>query len=552
MSRFRRWPHVAATAALVAFAAMACAAEPSSRPASRPAVPDRRPAPDAPEEAEGEAPVKTKAGITLSRETTYITGPLNEDGTVNYVEYLNRKYGKGVTPENNAAVLMLEVVGPEIIAEAVRARAMRRMGIPDPPLRGCYLTTDDYVRSLPAGRAVPVNRLDAQFQRGLSGPWAAENLPDLAAWLKSNERALDLAVEASERTRFFIPLLSVADPPRIIDAMIPSLGSFREITRALRIRAMLRADEGNVQGAFKDLAAARRLARLVAQGPFLISHLVGIVMERMAVDGVKEVLGSSELTAAEARPLLGELAQLRPMPDIRDAVATERFLLLDVAMAIARNAPQKKLAAVYGYLGDREPKKHEPIDVDCDQLLRTFNELWNWHMKCLRIDDPADRERAMAPFHKYMSDLGDEMDDGPGSLALGLRLKLTKRGRTDLLAKYLLCFLMMPSLDRSVTLWERALANDRLTLAAAALAVHRAETGEFPKKLAELTPKLLEQVPADPFTGEPLIYRRTEDGYVLYSVGPDLEDDGGVENEDDREEGDLVVRVPPDVADEDE
>jgi hypothetical protein len=31
----------------------------------------------------------------------------------------------------------------------------------------------------------------------------------------------------------------------------------------------------------------------------------------------------------------------------------------------------------------------------------------------------------------------------------------------------------------------------------------------------------------DPFDGQPLRYRKQNDGYVLYSIGPDLKNNGG-------------------------
>ncbi len=47
---------------------------------------------------------QAKVKITVGKDTTYITGPLNADGTVNYVAYINAKHSKGVTPRNNAGI----------------------------------------------------------------------------------------------------------------------------------------------------------------------------------------------------------------------------------------------------------------------------------------------------------------------------------------------------------------------------------------------------------------------------------------------------------------
>ena len=71
---------------------------------------------------------------------------------------------------------------------------------------------------------------------------------------------------------------------------------------------------------------------------------------------------------------------------------------------------------------------------------------------------------------------------------------------------------------------DTALRELRLQLA---LRQHRLATGGYPSSLADLVPRWVPDVPPDPFTGKPFIYRRTATGYLLYSVGPDGTDDGG-------------------------
>src|SRR5438552_3526184 len=63
------------------------------------------------------APAKPKAKITISKGTTRITEPLTPDGYPDYLEWLNRKYSKGVTPDNNAVVLLWRIVGPREVPE---------------------------------------------------------------------------------------------------------------------------------------------------------------------------------------------------------------------------------------------------------------------------------------------------------------------------------------------------------------------------------------------------------------------------------------------------
>jgi hypothetical protein len=57
---------------------------------------------------------------------------------------------------------------------------------------------------------------------------------------------------------------------------------------------------------------------------------------------------------------------------------------------------------------------------------------------------------------------------------------------------------------------------------------HVAEHGRPPETLAELVPQWLPSLPTDPFTGRPFEYRRQGRNWLLYSLGPDRVDDGGV------------------------
>src|SRR5262245_43901123 len=54
---------------------------------------------------------KSKGKFSISKETTYVTGPLDKDGYIDYAAALNERLGQGVTPENNANVLLWRAMG---------------------------------------------------------------------------------------------------------------------------------------------------------------------------------------------------------------------------------------------------------------------------------------------------------------------------------------------------------------------------------------------------------------------------------------------------------
>ena len=79
--------------------------------------------------------------------------------------------------------------------------------------------------------------------------------------------------------------------------------------------------------------------------------------------------------------------------------------------------------------------------------------------------------------------------------------------------------------------------------AACALTAYRAEKGRYPASIEELSPAYQKQLPLDRFSGKPLLYKPKADGYVIYSVGPNLKDDGGKSEEEDPQNYDIRVKA---------
>jgi hypothetical protein len=85
----------------------------------------------------------------------------------------------------------------------------------------------------------------------------------------------------------------------------------------------------------------------------------------------------------------------------------------------------------------------------------------------------------------------------------------------------------------------------RVRVASTVLAIERfrlAHGGTLPASLTELAPTWLDKVPPDPFNGQPLHYQTHGASYVVYSVGSDCQDGGGV----DWDKG--CFKTPQDVA----
>jgi hypothetical protein len=58
-------------------------------------------------------------------------------------------------------------------------------------------------------------------------------------------------------------------------------------------------------------------------------------------------------------------------------------------------------------------------------------------------------------------------------------------------------------------------------------------------------PKYLDEVPADPFDGNPLRMSAKDGGVLIYSIGPDGKDDGGAPLDRKHQTGDIVFHLKP-------
>jgi hypothetical protein len=113
-----------------------------------------------------------------------------------------------------------------------------------------------------------------------------------------------------------------------------------------------------------------------------------------------------------------------------------------------------------------------------------------------------------------------------------------------------IALMLVPALVNVGRSFAFAQSSADLAHVACALERHRLAHGSYPDSLDTLTPQFIENIPHDLINGQPLHYHRTDDGqFILYSVGWNEKDDGGVvslreSGSVDIEKGDWVWRYP--------
>ncbi len=520
----------------------------------------------------------TRPAVTISEETTYIVEPLREDGYVDYLAALNERSREGVTPENNAAVLLWQAIGPAEFLGSCGGQDhqwfFEELAVDPLPEKGEYFVgLDELAKRMevsprPAeGGQKPgtgpveekederdwqdiLGELWEQCDQAKQRPWSIDEFPELAAWLESNEDPLRLFVEASRKERFYTPLVLHPESPYLICVLVPGRYKCRELCDALNMRAMLRLHQGRVEEAWQDLLACRRWARLAGQGPLLFQALGAVGIEEVACSGGAAVAHHGNLTSQQAERFQADLRRLGPLPSMADKINMgERFVFLDFVAAVAREG-LAVLAAWGGSDEDEAWLKSRPARwvnramFEWDIVLRVGNEFYDRLVEVGRIADRSKRTQAMIDFDDEI-DQRMERFRGPLSFSKELLLRRSWReGGAEMIGQVFTAA-QMPALSVAFEAEDRAVMTLRMTEVALALAAYRAEHGVYPNSLSQLVPEYVDEAPTDLFTGGQLRYECSGRGYLLYSVGPNGEDDEGRTWESDPQGDDIVIRTGP-------
>ena len=521
-------------------------------------------------------------GISVSRKTTRIMGPLDDAGYVDYLQALNDQASSGVNAKNNYEVIVRQVMTSEPILEELQTEYFHLLGIPVPD-KGTPVYQDfvDFTLQGNTDRQQSDTLLDEQ-DRLMTKPWQAAEHPAASKWLAAQKKHLDQLVEGSRREKFYAPYLTAhsdedASSSTVISMLLPSVQQQREIVRGLKIRALGRIATGDLDNAWTDLQAIHRIARHAGSGVTIIETLVGIVIDSMAFEAEVYLLNSPGLTAEQSKRFLADVQALKPLPSIADRIDVgERFMALDAATMLARSVhgkdPQQTIIELFKSLKlfealssttatrdlvtlvaleeDSSKQKSQQVGnpIDWDSTLQVLNHWYDKLVAAQRLENSQQRLAALAKIGQELEQLATNMTNPTKQLAA-----MATDGSPKVLGEAIgniLLTILMPAAKGIALASDDAVTRTSIIRIGFALKLHTHETGMVPNSLAELSPRYLESIPVDPHSGSALKYVPQEKGFLLYSVGRNGVDDQGKSAEDaERVEGrqsdwdDIVLRV---------
>jgi hypothetical protein len=291
-----------------------------------------------------------------------------------------------------------------------------------------------------------------------------------------------------------------------ITTLIPHHHEPREIADWLKHDAWLLAQEGDSDAAIESCQAIINAGRSVKDDPFLITCLVRLALQNIALDTLERVLAQGEASEGHLSALQAMLEREMREESLIRAMRGERagahFLFENLRDGKA------KLNHIFVNGPGMGVNTGDPFT---DWLSETFPSTMLKHFP----DHLHYMNRTVAavklPLHERPAKLAELSEE-------------VKRSRNPVMRLLAPAMDKVEKSDRRVHIYLRcmvvALACERYRL--------KDEAKRWPATLDDLVKaKLLDAVPTDPIDKQPLRYRRTKEEIVIYSIGFDMKDNQG-------------------------
>ena len=360
--------------------------------------------------------------------------------------------------------------------------------------------------------------------------------PAVLRGLKTSDANLEQLRAASRRPSSRYPVVYDLENPWGI--LIPQLANLKDAVARLQLKACAELAAGQSDKALDDVKLMLYLADSMKEEPILMSYAVRLACFQVAVQPMWEGLAEHRWSDGQLQDLERRLQQYHFLADLKPPLAAERAT--GILTADLLYGQKYRLSTLDG--GDDAGSR---LTLS-DWMGRIAPHGWYYQEQlnyCRLYQnqlggtfDPAQKR----VFPNQIEDHAHQLEKEIAGGRLGKTLSAIIHHRV-------LGSLLLPSLGKLPL--RAATAQTAADQAALACALERCRlaNGQFPEKLEELAPRFILQLPNDVLTGEPYKYRRNQaGGFVLYSIGWDGKDDGGVPGRVlfDEEQGDWVWQYP--------
>lgn len=278
-------------------------------------------------------------GLTVSKETTLLTGPLRPDGTVDYIAALNEKFGAGVTPENNALAALLPAIGTGEKTLGYENK-LQLAALGGEEAEGTFTAWVYEAKENGAANVKTWLRVNTQYDDLQLRAWRSSESPEMDRWVKSNESAINTFLSASSRPKFFMPFVSRSG--LLEDSSGTQVGDrIFHLAEAVRMHAMRLLGNGHIERAGSEIQATHRMAALMWCDGNPDDFLDAMRMQDASLKADLAILSDPPIDTGLASAVLSELSCLNGPKNVLEVIGNvNHFEFLDSVQSMAARVRQ--------------------------------------------------------------------------------------------------------------------------------------------------------------------------------------------------------------------
>ena len=335
---------------------------------------------------------------------------------------------------------------------------------------------------------------------------------DVLLALSRYDSAIEELRQASRLPGSRFPLSYDKEYPYAYAILLPHLAALKKCALVLELRAIAELQNEQSGMALDDVKLSLRLTDSIRTEPTLISHLVRIAFLNLAIQPVWEGLTEHKWSSAQLAELDRELARLDFLSDLQFSMRGERAFALGEIDNLEKHRSYREVAGFFSVL--KSDGATDTVNALAFYLMPS-----GWFYQNKLVISQIHQQGIL------------QMTDPGKHLASPQSVRVVDKSVSLLLLERpwnFLAGMLLPALSATGKKYAFAQGSVDLARVACVLERYRLAHGQYPETLDTLAPQFIAKLPHDVISGQPLKYRRTEDGqFVLYSVGWNETDDGG-------------------------